>query len=151
MRITKALSSIQVAVIVLCLQVAVIESALAETPYARTCRIAGGQPWVVNFSETQDLTLCRFSAAAIGAPEFAQFKWNQIQSDSIRTILSAEPTEGGASTCQHFSARFATAKDSDRRTWGLCLFQDGSAIEVKTLSRGAESSANALLIEALKQ
>jgi hypothetical protein len=137
-------------IVCLCLQLGFSGAALAETPYARTCRIAGGQAWTVNFSETNDLTLCRFGTAAIGAPEFAQFKWSQIKSKSIESVLDSAPSEGGGVTCSQFQSQYKIATDLDRRTWGLCMFSDGSAVEVKTLARGTNDPANAFLVEALR-
>jgi hypothetical protein len=122
----------------------------AETPYARTCRQAGGQAWSVSLSSPEDIPLCRFDRAAIGAAEFAAFKWSHAKADSITAILNSAASEGGPETCSLFRARYAEAKDSDDITWALCVFADDSVAEVNTLARGTDSPQNASLVRTLR-
>lgn len=125
------------------------QAAAAETPYARTCRISGGEAWVVNYASGNDVMLCRFGSAAIGAAEFAELKWNDTQKASVRAFLSATPTEGGDETCRLNHASYAETKDSEQVQWALCTFGDGSVIEVNTLARGSADRHNAGLAAAL--
>jgi hypothetical protein len=138
------------AAIVLCLQLFGFAANATETPYARNCRIEGGLAWVVNFSETSDVMLCRFGSAAIGAAEFAELKWNQQSAGSIEALLGSSASSGGSATCSEYGARYAEAKDSNDTTWGLCVFSDGSVSEVNTLARGEADTRNASLIRALR-
>lgn len=124
--------------------------ASAEPAYARTCRISGGQYWAVSMNSRFDTPLCVFGMAAIGAGDFAEYKWGQNTAHSLRSFLkqrSSLPTNG---VCDLVGAAYRTATDSEGGSWGLCRFVDGSVIEIHTLARGMNNSQNQGLVNALK-
>lgn len=125
-------------------------NAFAETPYARTCRIAGGQQWAVDMISKQDTVLCVFGDAAVGAAEFANYKWDNSLSLSLVTFLQQKSQLGLQGVCETFGAYQMNAKDSDGRTWSLCQFKDGTIVEAQTLARGVNDPANASLVKALQ-
>lgn len=126
-------------------------NASAETPYARQCRISGGQQWTVSIDSPFDTTLCLFDTAAIGAAEFAQYKWGQGEQMSLKSFLAQQtPKNPTTSTCDSVGASYKTATDSNNTTWELCKFMDGSVIEVGTLAGGVNSPENIDLVKALQ-
>jgi hypothetical protein len=122
----------------------------SEPPYARVCRTAGGQPWTVDFSGGNDLMLCRFGVAAIGAADFAELKWNGRETRSVREFLASTPARSADAACANHGGDTQTATDSDGVGWQLCDFSDGSVVEVETLARGSSAASNASLVHALR-
>ncbi|WP_413291483.1 hypothetical protein [Bdellovibrio sp. HCB337] len=126
-------------------------SAFAETPYARNCRITGGQFWVVDVNTKVDLSLCLFGDAAIGAAELAHYKWNDLGIGMSITTFQAQTAKLNVQgVCNKLDASSLVATDSSGHTWNLCVFADNSVIEAHTLANGVNSPANAGLVEALK-
>jgi len=126
-------------------------SASAESAYARECRINGGRQWAVSMSSQFDTSLCLFGSAAIGAGDFAEYKWGHGTALSIQSFVNQTshlPNNNGV--CDTVGAFYNTAVDSAGKTWNLCSFVDGSVIEVGTLAGGVSSSKNARLARALQ-
>lgn len=126
-------------------------AASAETPYARECRIAGGRAWSVDVQTQFDTTLCLFNSAAIGAEEFAQYKWGNGLALSLKTFLKqTAPKTANRGVCDEVGAFYVTATDTDGGNWELCKFVDGSVVELNTLAGGVNDPQNAHLVHALK-
>lgn len=125
-------------------------AASAETPYARECRLAGGQQWSVSVDTKFDTTLCMFGNAAIGIEELAQYKWGNGQALSIKTFLKAPHRTSNNGLCDIVGAAYITGEDTDHQTWELCRFPDNSVIELNTLADGVSAHDNAGLLRALK-
>jgi hypothetical protein len=125
-------------------------AASAETAYARECRIAGGRQWSVSIQTEFDTTLCLFAGAAIGAEEFAQYKWGNGLALSLKAFLRQNTERDPKGMCDVAGAAYWTAADTDGGQWELCKFPDGSVVELNTLARGTNNPQNALLVRALK-
>jgi putative hemolysin len=137
------------AMLILCAGAAPVAQA-SESPYARVCRTAGGQPWTVDFSGGNDVLLCRFGAAAIGAADFAELKWNERETRSVREFLASTSAGSASAACAEHGGDLQTATDSDGVGWQLCAFSDDSVVEAGTLARGSSAASNASLIHALR-
>jgi hypothetical protein len=125
-------------------------NASAESAYARTCRIAGGQQWAVSMDSEFDTSLCLFNQAAVGAAEFAQYKWGQGLGQSLKTFLNQDSHLNVHGVCDVVGAAHRVATDTEGATWELCKFVDGSVVEAKTLAAGVNDPVNADLVNALK-
>lgn len=125
-------------------------AASAETPYSRECRIAGGVHWDVSIQTEFDTPLCLFGSAAIGAADFAQYKWGNGLSYSLKTFKGQTTPRNPSGVCDTVGAAYWTATDTDGKQWELCKFLDDSVIEVETLAGGVNAPANAKLVRALK-
>lgn len=122
----------------------------AEPAYARTCRIHGGVYWSVSMNSRFDTPLCVFGEAAIGAPEFAEYKWGRGAGMSLRSFLKQQTPLPLQGVCDRVGAAYRTAQDSEGSTWELCRFVDGSVIETRTLARGLSAQSNRDFVNALK-
>lgn len=143
-------TSLQIAaMLILCASVVPVAQA-SEPPYARVCRTAGGQPWTVDFSGGNDILLCRFGAAAIGAADFAELKWSGRELRSVREFLASTCAGSAGAACADHGGNLQTATDSDGISWQLCAFSDDSVVEAGTLARGSSAASNASLVHALR-
>ena len=124
-------------------------NAFAEAPFARTCRIEGGQPWTVDLHTKNDLMLCVFNGAAVGAAEFAVYKWGKGQGESLKVFLGQNSQLNANSVCADLNADQRISKDSEGNSWSLCVFADGSVVESNTLAGGVSSPQNEALVQAL--
>ena len=125
-------------------------SAQAETPYARECRLSGGQQWSLNMETQFDTTLCLFGSAAVGIAELAQYKWGQGLALSLKAFLKQTSSRNPVGLCDIVGAAYRPAKDTDGSVWELCQFPDGSIVELNTLAGGVNDPYNAALVEALQ-
>ena len=125
-------------------------NASAESAYARTCRIGGGLAWSVDVDSQFDTTLCLFDRAAVGAAEFAEYKWGHGLGQSLTAFLNQGSVLNPQGLCDVVGAAHRLAKDSNGKTWELCKFVDGSVVELNTLATGANDPANAALVQALQ-
>lgn len=124
----------------------------AQTPAQRTCRILGGQAWVLNVGNPDDFELCRFGFAAIGSLDllYKVTEGRETQAvgayyNKILSFRAMSPEE----YCQASGGDYGTLRDSNGRPFELCRFADGSGIEANTLQGGASSPQNAALTRAL--
>jgi putative hemolysin len=127
-----------------------VTNAHAEPPYARTCRVKGGQQWTVDLKLPTEVMLCMFNSAAIGAAEFAMYKWNKGMSQSLTAFFAQNTLLNSSTICQDQGAAQRISQDSEGSPWRLCVFADGSVIEANTLAYGTTSPMNAALVEALR-
>src|SRR5207253_852342 len=84
-----------------------------ESAYARECRIAGGQLWVVTSADSREIPLCSFGEALIGAADFAEYKWSRKATASVRAYVHAA---SGAS-CSQVGAKTLPTADSNGTEW----------------------------------
>jgi len=124
-------------------------NAFAEAPYARTCRIEGGLGWTVDMKQPTETMLCVFNSAAIGAAEFAVYKWDKGISQSLNAFTAQNSLLNPSTICQDQGAAERISEDSEGTPWRLCVFADGSLIEANTLAYGTTSASNVQLLEAL--
>ncbi|MFS4459978.1 hypothetical protein [Bdellovibrio sp. HCB2-146] len=111
----------------------------------RTCVRLGGQFWAPQKEDkTDDLPLCFFGAAGIGAHALLSFRTGQGPYQAIRVYKT---TSG--KTCEHAGAVTVRGQDTNGQTFEVCEFRDGSLIERNTLLRGLGSGANAGLDQVL--
>lgn len=142
------------AVLVVAASVASIAHA-AQTPAQRTCRIAGGYPWVL-FLDRDDLELCRFGNGAIGS---LSFYYSTVLDQTLEavTVFNEHPAFQGcgsgcddeAEYCEQVGGNIVVADDSNHATFRVCQFHDESAIELATLFRGPNDPSNRALVRAL--
>jgi hypothetical protein len=112
-----------------------------ESPWKRVCRENGGLFWVLNVQTPNEIPLCLFGDAAIGAESY----FNHKQGDdviAVRAYLNSE-------SCAQNDGRVISGVDTNHKTWSLCLFADNSLMEVDTLDNGPQDSRNSLLTNAL--
>ena len=112
-----------------------------ENPWKRVCRQNSGVFWVLNVQTPNEIPLCVFGEAAIGAETYFNHKMGQF-------TQAVEAYDRNA-ICRQYDGRQISGTDTDRKTWTICLMADGSFIELNTLNRGKNSSLNTLLNQAL--
>ncbi|MCM2279677.1 MAG: hypothetical protein NDJ89_16505 [Oligoflexia bacterium] len=117
---------------------------LREGPYRRTCRIGGGQPWVVKLP-ADDLELCRFDGAAVSSEAFFNFRVERRGAEAVSAYLRA----ADGVSCGQAGGEVLVSFDSEASEILLCRFGDGSVIEVQTLELGSGAAENRALTESL--
>lgn len=113
--------------------------AWAGNPLIQTCQRAGGIFRVLAPGLVEDLPVCVFGSAVIGAHELQNHK-SGCSNEAVDTFLSSGASSSGT-PCEDNNA--------EELSKGLCKFSDGSLIGKSTLAQGAETPANASLIRAL--
>lgn len=128
----------------LCVMIAAKVAWARPTPSQRTCRIAGGQPWVIWFTRdsADDLELCRFGDAAIGSFAFFSQTVLKESTEAVNAYFQSQ-------SCEQRHGQIRQGRDSDDFAFTVCVFSDGSAIETQTLSLGPDAAANRQLTEQL--
>ena len=114
-----------------------------NNPLMRTCRLEQGLFWIV-YSEGQELPLCFFGSAAIGAEALFGFKTGTGNYLSVRVYK-----ENSGATCEQLGATTVSGQDSKKVSYEVCQFRDGSLIEKQTLLRGRGAAANSGLDQSL--
>jgi len=112
-----------------------------ENPWKRVCRQNNGVFWVLNVQTPNEIPLCVFGEAAIGAETFFNHK--------LGNETQAVEAYNRNAICRQYDGRRIQGTDTDRKTWTVCVMADGSYIELNTLDRGMNSPLNALLNQAL--
>jgi len=113
-----------------------------KNPWMRACGIEQGQFWIVK-SGSEELTMCYFGEAAIGAETLFLFKSHADNTDAVEAYknrLSTASVKGGV--CGAFGAELFEGKDNQGRSTNICRFSDQSLIEETTLWLGAGASVN---------
>lgn len=123
----------------------------APTPYARNCRILGGQFWIIQFT-TDDMPLCLFGEAVIeGGTLFAanpEFKSNIALTTYLATNLNNK-TQSCETYCREHEGLIQVGVDTEGMHFKMCVFKDNSAIGLETLGRGFQDPKNKNLNKAL--
>lgn len=119
--------------------------AVNTNPLMRTCVRLGGQFWAPQKEDkSDDLPLCFFGAAGIGASALLSFKTGQGPYQSIRVYKTAS-----GRACEQAGAVTVRGQDTNGQIFEVCEFRDGSLVEKNTLLRGRGASANAGLDQVL--
>lgn len=122
-----------------------------KNPWMRACGLEQGQFWIVK-SGSEELTMCFFDDAAIGAETLFLFKSHAAETEAVEAYknrLSTTPVKGGV--CGAFGAELFEGKDNQGRSTNICRFDDQSLIEETTLWLGAGASNNEALDRALSK
>ena len=116
--------------------------AFAHNPQIHFCQLSGGQFHEIEVNGDQ-VGYCQFGKAYIDAVSFLMVTTNQGSTTATLAAL------GGANYCASAGGQVFKGQDFIGAPFDLCFFQDGSSIEVMTLSRGPYSSENALMVQGL--
>lgn len=114
-----------------------------NNPLMRTCRREQGLFWIV-YATNQELPLCFFGEAAIGAEALHGYK----HGGGVVMAVSVYKKTMGA-TCEQVGAVTIAGRDSKNAAFEVCQFNDGTLIEKSTLLRGQGAAANSALNRAL--
>lgn len=115
-----------------------------KNPLIRVCHQFEGRFWVLPNGQ-DDFPLCVFdNRAAISAVDFV----NNQQGLPLSNALTAFSKSLG--DCSSQGGRVETQLDSNKNSWDLCVFNDGSFIENQTLSKGKNHPDNYHLVAVLK-
>lgn len=115
-----------------------------NNPLMRTCRRENGLFWIV-YAPNQELPLCFFGDAAIGAEALHGYKFGG------GTVLAVDAyKKSTGATCEQAGAVTVAGQDSEKATFEVCQFSDGTLVEKNTLLRGPGSPANGDLNRALR-
>ncbi|MGZ3725000.1 MAG: hypothetical protein ACXWQQ_04340 [Pseudobdellovibrio sp.] len=109
-------------------------------PQIRACVASGGEFMTVNTDDDQ-LGMCRYSQALIGAIDILN------KDEPSSTPLSIENYRDGVVDCDAFNVM--TVKTFSGAVIQVCRFDDGSMMDIQTLSRGRYDYRNRLLNQAL--
>lgn len=133
-----------------------------RTPAARVCQIAEGQNWfVASHPErtTLDLHLCLFGEAAVEGVTFLLNQTREARPQAIRAFFlnighcsleRRRSCESPTAKCEFLGGSVVESRDTQGKTWSICSFPDGSAMEAGTLHRGPQAPENALFVSKLK-
>jgi hypothetical protein len=117
--------------------------AMAQTnPQIRFCHQSEGTFIVAN-TENDQVGLCRFSSATIGALDLLDYQTKKTPVQSLRSYID------GIQLCEPYGEN-VTITIVQGPTLQVCRFGDGSMIDMQTLLAGREASQNAALNKALK-
>lgn len=118
-----------------------------NNPLIRTCHLNAGSFWVLN-NGFDDLPLCFFESAAISAIDLLE---NQNELKLSQALLAYKNNKSENSfACGMNNGTERSFLDSNMTAWDLCLFQDKSFIEIKTLNKGISHPDNFFLTSVLK-
>lgn len=116
-------------------------SSAASNPQMRACRVASGQFFVIDTGLDQ-LGLCRIGNSVIGATDLLR------KDAAIEDMpFSIYDYLGGNTSCD--VNRIATFPDPGGAPLKVCYYDDGSLIDVLTLTRGKTHPQNWQLNKAL--
>jgi hypothetical protein len=114
-----------------------------NNPLMRTCRREQGLFWIV-YAPNQELPLCFFGEAAIGAEALNGYKNG---GGDVMAVTVYKKTI--SATCEQVGAVTIAGQDSKKANFEVCQFQDGTLIEKQTLLRGQGAAQNAALNRSL--
>ncbi|WP_415061208.1 hypothetical protein [Bdellovibrio sp.] len=120
----------------------------ASNPWMRTCRIDLGQFWVLK-AGSEELAMCFFGDAGVGAEAFFLFKTNSGVTEAIEAYKSRNSSSARGGVCGAFGAELVEGKDTNGQTFNVCRFTDQSLIEETTLWLGPGSAGHGGLDRAL--
>ena len=123
-------------------------TAKVNNPMIRVCLMEAGQFWVPQ-TQGEELPLCYFDAAGVGAEAFYLYKTNQKMPQSVRAYLSYHVYAEEKEICTQVGADKLLASSPTQSQVAICRFQDGSLIEASTLHFGFGHSRNQNLDKAL--
>lgn len=127
-----------------------VSSSAINNPWLRACSIEAGQFWVLTDGSNDELAMCFFDGAAIGAEALFKFKTKSGVSQSIQAYKQRKPATNGGG-CESFNADAVDAVDSNQQMFSVCRFPDGSLIEENTLELGPNSGDTEALDRALSR
>ena len=127
-------------IVVLILLASITSSAAVGNPQMRACRVTGGQFTTV-LTDMDQLGMCRYGQALVGSIDILN------KDDSELAPLSIENYRDGILDCEAFN--LTSVRTSDGKLIQVCRYNDGSIIDLVTLSRGRYDFRNQLLNKAL--
>lgn len=120
-----------------------------NNPLIRTCQIHGGTFWVLRDGD-QDLALCFFGEAGIGAEALLKFKISE-SSEAMEAYKKHSSSFSKGGVCGAFGADVLIGKDTEGHSYNVCRFEDQSLIEETTLWFGPGAPKNEGLDKTLKR
>lgn len=112
----------------------------AKKPQLRACENAGGEYFVVEFPE-DEIAICQFGVSYVGAIDF-------LNRDALIEIpLSLHYYKKGVTGCAPRNLTLISV--SENHNVSVCLYSDGSVIDIETLKTGRLSEHNTQLDSAL--
>lgn len=120
-----------------------------NNPLMRTCRVEGGQFWILKTEAKSELVMCFFNNAAVGAEALFQFKSNQGVAKSIQAYKTRKGSAVRGGVCGSFAATLVQGQDSEGQEFNVCRFSDNSLIEETTLWLGPGAGGHGALDRAL--
>jgi hypothetical protein len=118
-------------------------SVWAGNPLIHYCNLTYGEFHTVKMNSDQ-VGFCEYGSAVIDA--LSIFATTTGQSDS----MAAQAAQAAGSSCADANGNIVAAEDLNGQQLQICLFADGSALEVNTLQLGALAPANRPMIQALQ-
>jgi len=113
-----------------------------SNPQIRFCHQSAGV-FIVADTENDQVGLCRFSSAVIGALDLLNYQTTKTPVQSLHSYVD------GIQSCEPYGENI-TITIVQGHTLQVCRFSDGSMIDMLTLLAGREASQNAALNKALK-
>lgn len=121
-----------------------------NNPLIRVCRLEEGHFWVLQ-AGNNDIPLCFFGKAALGAEALLLFKTTEGSTEALKAYNDRNSSAPRGGVCGSFDADVVEGLDSDGQTFNVCRFSDSSYIEETTLWLGPGHSSNAALDKALSK
>ncbi|WII71080.1 hypothetical protein QJS83_11465 [Bdellovibrio sp. 22V] len=119
-----------------------------KNPWMRACRIDQGQFWVLK-AASEELAMCFFEDAGVGAETFFLFKTKAGMQDSLKAYKDRNMSSPRGGVCGSFGAELIQGKDTEGQTFNICRFEDQSLIEETTLWLGPGAGGSESLDRAL--
>ncbi len=127
------------ALIAIVLFTAAVSNAI-RNPQIRACHSAGGEFFVVQSSNDQ-IGLCKLDLSIVGAIDLMN------KDASIEVPLSLHNYKKGVQVCG--TQNITTLKTFNNEELSVCMFYDGSIIDIETLASGKNNARNQALNSAL--
>lgn len=115
--------------------------AVQKNPQIRTCQTLGGDYLVAN-SYNDQIGLCKFDKAIVGALDLMLFNNKEAISQSLNAFMK------GQTNCESVG-QIQTLIIVQGASLQFCSFADGSFIELGTLIKGIDSADNQKLDQVL--
>ena len=123
--------------------------ASTKNPLIRVCHADAGQFWIVHTLNQDEVPLCLFNSAGVGAEAFMLYKTNQQVPQSIAAYFMSHQNSDLEQICSDFCAEKVITSDSTANSDFICQFADGSVVEAKTLFLGPGQVETKVLDHAL--
>lgn len=118
--------------------------------WKQSCQKAQGAFSVLK-KGSEDLPVCFFGEAVVGAEAWAQTKDDGLKIQSFDAYQNRRTLSVRGGVCGAFNADLVTAKDGKGQVYNFCRFDDRSLMEETTLWLGPGASISGSLDKALSK
>ncbi|MFP5520448.1 MAG: hypothetical protein ACLGGX_11130 [Bdellovibrionia bacterium] len=120
-----------------------------NNPLIRNCYTFGGEFWIYNLNQAQELPSCRFEGMAVGALDFFLYTSRDTVT-SIRALSIARNPVPTGEVCGVYQGQLVLGVDDQGEQHRFCMFKDKSFISERALKLGKFAPEVAPLVKGLE-